>query len=167
VNYVADQGGFRADSNALPQAPVHVVPGTVAAAAVAIPTAPISVPADTPEVVEARIAHAHAHQEARARNLLFRAKRQIVAAAPLTYAAATYSSVHQPHAYTATTIQHPTAFSTYSAIHHPTAFSTYNAAVHHPTAYAAPYAPAAAIVAPATYTQIHNNPGHAVSYRVY
>jgi len=156
VNYVADQGGFRAESNALPQAPVHVIPSAVAAP-VAIPAAHVGIP-ETPEVVEARRAHEAAHVQARARNLLFRKKRGIVAAPVVTYAAGAYPAAT---ALTYGAVHHPTAYGYgYStAVHHPTAFGYgYSTAVHHPTAYAA--------VAPvSTYAHVLNNP--AVAYSVY
>jgi hypothetical protein len=64
VSYVADRGGFRVLSNDLPVAPV------------AIPSAPLVGPApveDTADVVEAKIAHKKAHDEAKSRG-----KRQAV-----------------------------------------------------------------------------------------
>jgi len=174
VNYVADAGGFRVESNALPQAPVHIVPAAVAGPAPVL---------DTPEVVEARAAHLRAHEEVRLRSL--RKKRGVIAAPAVTYAAAAH-----PLAYGAA---YPAL--TYGAVHHPAGFGYSTASVHPGFAYSAGvpaigYAAAgipalgysaaavpaigysAAAVVPthavreATLTKIVNTPGHAVSYRV-
>jgi len=167
VNYIADQAGYRAESNALPVAPVHIVP---AAQALPVPVA------DTPEVVEARAAHAQAHAEALTKASLSRKKRGVVAAAPVYSAVAapvatysTYSAVHHPAL-------------TYSGLHHPVAYTAgyaapalaysagyaaptvaYSAGLHHPLTYSV--APVAA-VREATLTKVVNTPNHAVSYRV-
>jgi len=169
VDYTAGHGGFQVASNALPVAPVHVA-------------APLAAPlpvADTPEVHAAKVAHAAAHAEARARAHLLRKKRGIVAPAIATYAA------HTPAATHLTGFAAPLA--TYAAapfVHHAAPAVHYAAApaLAAPVAYAAApavhYAAAPALAAPVAYaapaaavrvaelTRIVNNPGHAVSYRV-
>jgi len=59
VAYTAGHGGFQVESNALPQAPVHVLPEPLVA------PSPV---ADTAEVKEAKEAHFKAVEEAKARN---------------------------------------------------------------------------------------------------
>jgi len=157
VDYTAGHGGFQVASNALPVAPVH-------AAALPLPVA------DTPEVAQAKAAHAAAHAEAKARGL--RKKRGILAPAPLAAPlAVTYGALAAPAplAYAHAPALH------YSAVHAPALHYSAIAApaVHHyAAAPAVAYAAPAVVAAPthalrvAELTKIVNNPGHAVSYRV-
>jgi hypothetical protein len=174
TNYVADAvNGFRVESNALPVAPaVPEVPALVG-------PAPVQ---DTPEVVEARAAHAKAIEEAQARNAeadkqdaaegqapqeqpQSRRKRSLVAvSSPLvqsvpavTYAASPYLHSTVLGANTLTYAAAPAV--TYAAA---PAF-TYAAA---PAVIAAPTVLATQAVRQATLTKVVNTPGHAVSYRV-
>jgi len=191
VNYVADAGGFRVESNALPQAPVHIIPPQAAGPAPVL---------DTPEVVEARAAHFRAHEEVKLRSL--RKKRGVVAAAPVAYAAGpvAYSGAYPALGYNAlaapalgySAVAAPAfGYSTlaspaYNAYGYNGAYSAlgysglgYNAAypahgysgLGYNAAYPAlGYSGAAVIpthaVREATLTKVVNTPGHAVSYRV-
>jgi len=140
VEYTAGHGGFQVASNALPVAPVDTNSPVVANL---VAPSPVQ---DTPEVVEARAAHAKAVADAIARNAdaekadadkpQSRRKRGLIAAAPIAYSA----------------IAHPAI--TYSAIAHPVAVPV-----------AATYVAAPAL-REATLTKVVNNPLHAVSYRV-
>jgi len=179
VNYVAGHGGFRAESNALPQAPVAVL----------VAPSPVQ---DTPEVVAAKAAHFQAVAEAQARS--GRKKRGVaVAASPLAYnynlgypsvatynygaPALTYSAVSSPviahqayahQAYAHQAIAHPAVSPiTYSAVAAPVA-QTYAVAapVAQTYAVATPVVAAAQPLREATLTKVVNTPGHAVSYRV-
>lgn len=150
VEYVADHGGFRVASNALPVGPV--APAVPAVVPLAAPS-PVQ---ETPEVAQARAAHAVAHQEALARS--GRKKRGVVA----------YSNV----------LGHPVStlgYSTlgYSTLGHPVSTLGYSTLGHQvvasPLAYSAVAAPATSVVSgvrEATLTKVVNTPGHAVSYRV-
>jgi len=162
VDYVADHNGYRAESNALPQGPVaHLVA-----------PAPVQ---ETPEVAAARAAHLSAHNEVKSRQR----RGAVYAASPLTWASHPYGT---HHAYTYNTA-YTSPITTYAA----SPVTTYAAspvttyAASPVTTYAASpittYAAAplahtytSAVVSPvvreATLTKIHNNPGHAVSYRV-
>jgi hypothetical protein len=153
VNYVAGHGGFRAESNALPQAPVSIL------------AQPLPVQ-DTPEVVAARAAHFAAHAEARSRS-----KRQaVLAASPLAY-----SNLGAHHLGYNTLGLNTLGYNTvglntlgyntvglnnlgYSAVAAPV--------VSHQLAYSAPVVAAAQPLRQATLTKVVNTPGHAVSYRV-
>ncbi|ODN03525.1 Cuticle protein 7 [Orchesella cincta] len=158
VEYVADGGGFRVASNALP-----VGPEVPAAPAVPVLVGPEPVQ-DTPEVAEAKAAHAKLVAEAVARNAeadkadeakeaekpQSRRKRGIIAAAaPIALASPAVHTIQvAPALHTLQTVQLAAAPAiTYSAI--------------------APAVVAAAQpVREATLTKVVNTPGHAVSYRV-
>jgi hypothetical protein len=143
VNYVADAGGFRAESNALPVAPA------VPAAPELVGPAPVQ---DLPEVVEARAAHARAYEaaaKAAAEQPERRKKRAAILASPLGLG---YTAVAAPAlTYGAPAVAYASPL-TYAA---------------HPLTYAAaPVAYNTLGLRPAILTTVHNNPGHAVSYRV-
>ncbi|CAL8114188.1 unnamed protein product [Orchesella dallaii] len=163
VEYVADGAGFRVASNALPVGPE--VPAAPVVAALVAPE-PVQ---DTPEVVEAKAAHAKAIAEAVARNAeaekadaaeepaaadkpQSRRKRGILAAAaPIALAAPAVHTVQV--AAPIQTIQVAAPIQTVQVAAAPAL--TYSSIVH-----------AAQPVRQATLTKIVNNPLHAVSYRV-
>jgi len=140
VNYVADQGGFRAESNALPVAPAATLVGP----------APVQ---DTIEVASAKAAHFAAVAEATAR--AGRKRRGLGYTYPLA------------HGYTYTAAAGPAV--TYAAHPYTYAASPYTYAAAPALTYAAApavsYAAVPAVRA-ATLTKVVNTPGHAVSYRV-
>jgi len=147
VNYVADQGGFRVESNALP-----VGPSAGPVAQLALPQ-PVQ---DTPEVVEARAAHARAVEEVRAR----RSKRGLTYAYPGLTHPLTYSAV--PHTLGYNTLGYNTL-----GYSHVAGVPAYTTAYTSPLAYSTTGVVAApAHFRAATLTKVINTPGHAVSYRV-
>lgn len=169
VEYVADGGGFRVASNALPVSPVH--PVAVPQVAQLVGPAPVQ---DTPEVVQARAAHAVAHQEALARS--GRKKRGIVTSSVLPSTLG-YSSVigHPVNSLGySSVIGHPVNTLGYSSvIGHPVNTLGYSSVVGQQVGYSAVGAVASPVavsvaqpVREATLTKVVNNPGHAVSYRV-
>jgi len=147
VNYVADQGGFRAESNALPVAPAATLVGP----------APV---VDTPEVAVAKANHFAAVQEAQAR--AGRKRRGLaytypVAAHGLTYAAHPYAA----YGYGYTAAAAPAVTYAAAPAYSYAAAPAYSYAAAPALTYAA--APA---LREATLTKVVNTPGHAVSYRV-
>jgi len=165
VEYVADHGGFRVASNALPVGPV--APAPVQHVAQLVGPAPVQ---DTPEVIQARAAHAVAHQEALARS--GRKKRQILTSAvvpsALGYSTLGYSGL----GYSNVVAGHPISSLGYSNVvaGHPISSLGYSSVIGHPVAYSAVASPVQHVVAQnvreATLTKVVNTPGHAVSYRV-
>lgn len=159
TNYVADGAGYRVASNDLPLAPAG--PGPV-------------VPAETPEVVAAKINHFAAHAAA-----LHRVRRSAWGGYYGPYA----TPVVTPSGHLADTPEVAAAKAAHFAEHArrgkrsvfyqtPASTSPLAPAIV-PAPYAVPYAAAplaypyaAPGAIPATLTTIVNNPGHAVSYRI-
>jgi len=157
THYVADQGGYRVASNALPVAPSVAV-------------------VDTPEVHAAKIQHAAAHSEALIR--AGRRKRGVVStygavAAPISSFGYGYSTLaaspvysHAIAAPAAVTYSAPAVTYAASPVVHSTVGVAHLGASHvvaAPTYAASHVIPATRV---ATLTKVVNTPGHAVSYRV-
>ncbi|ODN03522.1 Cuticle protein 7 [Orchesella cincta] len=162
VEYVADAGGFRVASNALPVGPVA---GPVPVTANLIAPAPVQ---DTPEVVQARAAHAVAHAEALARS--GRKKRGIVTSAVLPSAVGYSSVLTHPYGYSSYVAQ-PSVHGYSNIVSQPSVLG-YSNIVSQPSVLGYSTVAAPAVVAAAqpvreaTLTKVVNTPGHAVSYRV-